>query len=118
MSVYALGMRLSEFSTLTFDCYGTLIDWERGILDALESWRRRAGLQATDDELLEAFGQAEAQAERETPFRLYPQILEERARSHRGAMVGAGSTRATPAASANPSAGGRRSPTARPRSST
>ena len=70
-------MRLSDFSTLTFDCYGTLIDWERGILDALDPWRRRAGLQITDDELLEAFGQAEAQAERETPFRLYPQILED-----------------------------------------
>ena len=67
---------ITAFTALTFDCYGTLIDWERGILDALERWRRRAGLPVTDDELLEAFAQAEAQAERETPFRLYPQILE------------------------------------------
>ena len=28
-------MRLSDFSTLTFDCYGTLIDWESGIFQAL-----------------------------------------------------------------------------------
>jgi len=28
-------MRLHDFSTLTFDCYGTLIDWEQGLLQAL-----------------------------------------------------------------------------------
>ena len=67
---------ITAFTALTFDCYGTLIDWERGILDALAWWRRRTGLRVTDDELLEAFGRAEAQAERETPFRLYPEILE------------------------------------------
>ena len=30
-------MRLSDFSTLTFDCYGTLIDWESGIIAGLKS---------------------------------------------------------------------------------
>ncbi len=28
--------RLTDFSALTFDCYGTLIDWETGIWDALQ----------------------------------------------------------------------------------
>ncbi len=28
-------MKLTDFDTLTFDCYGTLIDWERGIGDEL-----------------------------------------------------------------------------------
>ncbi len=28
-------MKLTDFDTLTFDCYGTLIDWERGIADEL-----------------------------------------------------------------------------------
>ena len=28
-------LKLTQFSTLTFDCYGTLIDWESGIGDAL-----------------------------------------------------------------------------------
>ena len=27
---------IHEFSALTFDCYGTLIDWESGIWDALQ----------------------------------------------------------------------------------
>ena len=29
-------MRLSDFTALTFDCYGTLIDWETGIWDAFQ----------------------------------------------------------------------------------
>ena len=28
-------MRLTDFKVLTFDCYGTLIDWETGIVNAL-----------------------------------------------------------------------------------
>jgi len=35
---------LTDFSVLTFDCYGTLIDWEEGIWDALQPllWRMTA----------------------------------------------------------------------------
>ncbi|MEA2782002.1 MAG: 2-haloacid dehalogenase, partial [Rhodospirillaceae bacterium] len=29
-------MRLTDFKVLTFDCYGTLIDWESGMFDALK----------------------------------------------------------------------------------
>src|SRR5437660_1324860 len=31
-------MKVTDFNTLTFDCYGTLIDWERGILAELRPW--------------------------------------------------------------------------------
>ena len=31
-------MKLTDFSALTFDCYGTLIDWETGIAAALRPW--------------------------------------------------------------------------------
>ncbi len=31
-------MTLADFDALTFDCYGTLIDWETGILAAVRSW--------------------------------------------------------------------------------
>ena len=34
-------MRLTDFKVLTFDCYGTLIDWETGILNALRPPLRR-----------------------------------------------------------------------------
>src|SRR5262245_18831082 len=36
-------MRLQDFKALTFDCYGTLIDWESGILAAFAPWRKRTG---------------------------------------------------------------------------
>ena len=49
-------MALSAFRAFTFDCYGTLIDWERGILEALRSW---PALSADDEALLAAFRQYE-----------------------------------------------------------
>jgi 2-haloalkanoic acid dehalogenase type II len=67
-------MRLSNFKALSFDCYGTLIDWETGILDALRSLRERAGV--VDDELLTAFGEVEHAVEVEHPGLAYAQLLE------------------------------------------
>jgi 2-haloacid dehalogenase len=67
---------LTKFNTLTFDCYGTLIDWERGILAELRPWANRHGRQDLDDNtILEAFGTTEAACEAETPGKLYPEIL-------------------------------------------
>ncbi len=40
-------MRLGDFSALTFDCYGTLIDWETGILAALRPWAAATGSRPT-----------------------------------------------------------------------
>lgn len=68
-------MKLRDFSTLTFDCYGTLIDWETGIANALRPWASRNGLELTDEELLTAYSAHEARAERENPADLYPLIL-------------------------------------------
>jgi 2-haloacid dehalogenase len=65
----------SRFEALTFDCYGTLIDWETGILDALRPALRGATPAVSDDQLLEAFGQAEAALEA-GPYRPYRRILE------------------------------------------
>ena len=58
------------FDALTFDCYGTLIDWETGIADAL----RVAGASGSDDELLEAFARHEAALEA-GPYRTYREVL-------------------------------------------
>jgi 2-haloacid dehalogenase len=69
---------VTKFNTLTFDCYGTLIDWERGILAELRPWLGRHGRRDLDDSaLLEAFGTIEAACEAETPGKLYPEILAE-----------------------------------------
>jgi len=69
-------LTLADFNTLTFDCYGTLIDWERGILDAIRPWLARHGLQhLSDPEILEAFASFEGACESETPAAPYPAIL-------------------------------------------
>lgn len=67
--------KLTDFTTLTFDCYGTLIDWERGILAELKPWALRHRLAIEDHALLEAFGQTEASCEAETPAKVYPELL-------------------------------------------
>ncbi len=68
-------MNISDYTTLTFDCYGTLIDWETGIHQALVPWLERNGANLTRDEALELFGREEAAQERETPDMIYSQLL-------------------------------------------
>jgi 2-haloacid dehalogenase len=70
----------TRFDALTFDCYGTLIDWEAGILSALRPLLEAHGIvDRDDDDLLERHAQLEAEAE-EGPFRRYRSILAEVAR--------------------------------------
>ncbi|AQA06689.1 haloacid dehalogenase, type II [Mycobacterium sp. MS1601] len=68
-------MNLLNYDALSFDCYGTLIDWETGIRATLEPWASKAGLDMTGEDLLLAYADCEATAERETPTALYPEIL-------------------------------------------
>ena len=68
-------MDLSRFTALTFDCYGTLIDWETGILGALRSVTDPRKITATDDELLELFASIESPIQ-SGPFRRYREVLD------------------------------------------
>ena len=52
-----------RFDVITFDCYGTLIDWESGILDALRLFRDEIPRPASDDAVLEAYAALEAALE-------------------------------------------------------
>jgi 2-haloacid dehalogenase len=54
---------ITRFEALTFDCYGTLIDWESGILDALAPLRRESAREVADDRLLERYALAESRAQ-------------------------------------------------------
>lgn len=65
-----------RFDALTFDCYGTLIDWEAGILAGLRRVLAPHGVAGTDDELLEAYARAEAEIEA-GPYRRYREVLGE-----------------------------------------
>ena len=51
------------FDALTFDCYGTLIDWESGILAGLRAMLAAHGADASDDEAARGFAAAEARLE-------------------------------------------------------
>jgi 2-haloacid dehalogenase len=53
----------SRFRVLTFDCYGTLIDWETGIFSALRPILAAHGKQVSDDEMLRLYAELEADAE-------------------------------------------------------
>ena len=66
---------LTRFRALSFDCYGTLIDWETGLLAVLFPWAREQGLDTADEELLLAFADHEGAVQRETPSALYPDVL-------------------------------------------
>jgi 2-haloacid dehalogenase len=68
-------MDLTRFKALSFDCYGTLIDWEAGIAAVLRPWAREQGLDAGDEALLLAYGDAEAAVEAERPAALYPDVI-------------------------------------------
>lgn len=68
-------MKLGDFSVLTFDCYGTLIDWESGILAGLRPLAARSGKGLSDNRILEAFARHEAAQEAETPDMIYAKLL-------------------------------------------
>ena len=63
-----------RFEALTFDCYGTLIDWETGIAAGLRRALGGLAVAPSDDELLERFGRAESGAEA-GPYLRYREIL-------------------------------------------
>lgn len=70
-------MDLADYEALSFDCYGTLIDWETGILDVLGPWARERGLDVQSEQLLLVYAEHESTVERERPTALYPQVLAE-----------------------------------------
>jgi 2-haloalkanoic acid dehalogenase type II len=68
-------VELTDFEALSFDCYGTLIDWEAGLLAVLGPWARARSLELSGEELLTAYAQAEAAVEAEHPAEAYPEVL-------------------------------------------
>ena len=68
-------MRLTDFDALSFDCYGTLIDWEAGLAAVLGPWARSRGLDTSDEALLVAYSRHEERAEADHPGDVYPRIL-------------------------------------------
>ncbi|WP_108660189.1 haloacid dehalogenase type II [Acuticoccus kandeliae] len=68
-------MNLTDFKALTFDCYGTLIDWETGMFEALKPLTSRVGTALTRDAILEAHARHESSQQRWTPAKCYTDLL-------------------------------------------
>ena len=62
-----------DFDVLTFDCYGTLIDWESGIVAATRFQLGDAAASIADEDLLAAFAAVEHEAE--VPYKSYREVL-------------------------------------------
>ncbi len=68
-------MDFHRFEVLTFDCYGTLIDWESGILSALHPVLAAHGETISDSALLELYAELEPKAQ-QGQFRRYREVLQ------------------------------------------
>jgi len=68
-------VEITQFEAISFDCYGTLIDWETGLAAVLGPWARSHGLELDDQALLTAYGRHEAREETAHPRALYPDIV-------------------------------------------
>lgn len=67
-------MDFSRFEAVSFDCYGTLINWEAGILPALRNVLASHGQTLPDSNILELYGEFEFAAE--NPYQSYRNVLE------------------------------------------
>lgn len=68
-------MELKDFQAVTFDVYGTLIDWETGIIEALQPLTDRLETEPTRDAVLQAHARHESAQQQATPMRRYSDIL-------------------------------------------
>lgn len=68
-------MKLTDFKALTFDVYGTLIDWETGMVENLKPLTNRAGATLSRNQILQAHARHESSQQRQTPGRHYQALL-------------------------------------------
>jgi 2-haloacid dehalogenase len=68
-------MKLTDFQALTFDCYGTLIDWEAGIMKALQGLIACAPRRRSREEVLADYAFHEQEQEQFAPTMKYSQLL-------------------------------------------
>jgi len=68
------GLDFNQFEVLSFDCYGSLIDWENGILGAVKPALAAHGVEATDKEILQTYSALEPEIQA-GPYLPYRQVL-------------------------------------------
>ena len=68
-------MKLTDYNTLTFDCYGTLIDWESGMVAGLRPLTDQVKSELSRNQILEAHARHESSQQRYTPAMRYDRLL-------------------------------------------
>ncbi|MEG4443877.1 haloacid dehalogenase type II [Microcoleus sp. AT9_B5] len=69
-------LEFNQFEVVSFDCYGTLIDWERGILPALKQLLSNREIDFSDEGILELFAEFESELENQNNYIRYRDILQ------------------------------------------
>jgi 2-haloacid dehalogenase len=72
-------LNFDRFKAVTFDCYGTLIDWESGLLGAMRPILRSHARNLSDVQILEIYGELEPKEQ--NPYRRYREVLANVARA-------------------------------------
>jgi 2-haloacid dehalogenase len=70
-----MAINLTKYDALTFDVYGTLIDWEPTIISMFHSTADQYGIRLSNEQLLLEFDKARAVLQRVRPALLYPDVL-------------------------------------------
>ncbi|MGH7041679.1 MAG: haloacid dehalogenase type II [Acetobacteraceae bacterium] len=68
-------MKLTDFKALTFDCYGTLIDWESGMIEALRPLTEKVRRSLSRDDILKAHAHHESAQQARTSAKPYRDLL-------------------------------------------
>jgi 2-haloacid dehalogenase len=68
-------VKLTDYKALTFDVYGTLIDWESGMITGLKPLTDKLAKPLSRDEILQTHAHYESSTQAQTPGKLYSQIL-------------------------------------------
>ncbi len=68
-------MNITDFKALTFDCYGTLIDWESGMVEGLVPLTSRVEKKLSRNDILEAHARHESSQQLQTPGMRYSEVL-------------------------------------------
>jgi 2-haloacid dehalogenase len=64
----------ARYQVVSFDCYGTLVDWETGLLGTLRPLLARHGVKASDEEVLELYARLESTLQA-GPYLPYREVL-------------------------------------------
>ncbi len=68
-------MNWRQFEWVSFDCYGTLIDWESGILGYIRPLLRAKGCNTSDSQILQLYSELEPR-QQSGPYRSYREVLD------------------------------------------